>query len=444
MALDLALQATAANSHLGSFATFAAHIDPSWIEEALEATGTATLRRRRLPAEQVIWLVLGIALFRDRSIKQVVENLDLALPSPQGGVAGSAIPKARARLGAEPMKWLFERSGRKWGHESADRHRWRGLSLYGLDGSSLRLADTEENVDTFGRFVSGGGESSNPMLRLVVLMALRSHLLVSASFGPYAATSELAHAQPLLSEIPPRSLTIVDALYLSAALLLSIEHRGESRHWMLPAKTNTKMRVVEERSATDSTVEMVVSADARAKDPSLPATWLARAIRYQRAGHAPRILLTSLLDHVAFPEDELSELYHERWELELAYDELKTEMLDAQITLRSKSPTGVQQELWGTLIGFNLIRLEMERIAAEARVAPTRISFVAALHFIRDEINWSASSQAPGAIPKKLLRMRDLIRRFVLPPRRPKRSYPREIKNDYRRYPRRKTALGAK
>jgi hypothetical protein len=443
MALDLALRTAAALPHIESFARFRDHIKPEWIEEALEATGVATLRRRRLPAEQVIWLVLGIALFRDRAIEEVVDKLDVALPSPHGAIAKSAIPPARARLGAEPMQWLFERSAKKWAHESADLHRWRGLALYGIDGSSLRLPDTAANHAEFGRWTSGTGTSSNPIVRLVVLMALRSHLLAAAGFGGYAKTSELHHTHQLIAQIPERSLTILDGLFLGAALLLKIE-RLDQRHWMTPAKSTTKMREIERYADGDCLVEMDVTHEARKLDPSLPRTWRARAVTYQRAGFAPRTLLTSLLDPNEFPAAEVRELYHERWEIELAYGELKTDMLDAEVTLRSKSPVSVAQEIWGTLIGFNLVRLEMERVANEIRLPPSRISFVVALHLIRDQWAWSTDARSPGAIPKQLRTLRAHLKRLVLPPRRTNRSYPRMLKNDYKTYPRRPRSEDAK
>jgi len=444
MALDLALRTAASLPQLESFSRFRDYIEPQWIEEALEATGVATLRRRRLPAEQVIWLVLGIALFRDKAIEEVVDKLDVALPSPRGAVAKSAIPQARARLGAEPMQWLFERTAKKWAHESADRHRWRGLALYGIDGSALRLADTSDNRAEFGGWLSGTGDSSNPIVRITLLTVLRSHLLAAASFGPYAKTSELGMAADLVQHIPGQSLTILDALYLGASFLLNLERADERRHWMTKAKSTTKMREVERYADGDALVEMDVSWDARKLDPSLPKTWRARAIRYQRPGFVPQVLLTSLLDPNEFPAAELRELYHERWEIELAYGELKTDMLEAEVTLRSKSRTSVIQEIWGILIGFNLVRLEMERIAQDARVAPTRISFIAALHLIRDQWAWSTDARSPGAIPKQLVTLRERIKRFILPPRRSERSYPRMLKNDYRAYPRRPRGAGLK
>src|SRR5215510_13830663 len=108
------------------------HIDPEWIEQALQATGTATLRRRRLPASQVVWLVIGMALFRKQAIAFLVDSLDLVLPGPDPArkkVAASTVPQARTRVGAEPLAWLFTRCADEWAQTSADRNRWRGLAL---------------------------------------------------------------------------------------------------------------------------------------------------------------------------------------------------------------------------------------------------------------------------------------------------------------------------
>ena len=129
-----------------SFARLLSSIDAAWIEEALEASGVATIRKRRLPAEQVVWLVLGMALYRDWSISRVVSHLHLALPGESGrGVVPSAPVQARARLGDEAMRWLFERCAQRWAHQSADRHRYRGLALYGVDGTTVRTLDSADN-----------------------------------------------------------------------------------------------------------------------------------------------------------------------------------------------------------------------------------------------------------------------------------------------------------
>jgi len=437
MSLAMALQAVA-ESAPPSVEQFRQDLEPAWVEAALAATGAATLRRRRLPAEQVIWLVLGMALYRDRSIVEVAAALDLALPGPRGPTAApSAVSQARTRLGAEPLAWLFARSAETWARASAAPHRWRGLALYGVDGTTLRVADSPANRAHFGEQTAGGGRgvSAYPLLRVVALMALRSHLLAAVEFGPYT-TSEAGYAAALWPAVPDRSLTIVDRNFLAAGTLLPLAAAGTDRHWLVRTKSNTRATLVAPLGEGDALVELEVSAYARRADPALPRTWRARAVTYQRAGAAgPQRLLTSLLDPVQYPAAELVALYHERWELELGYDEVKTELLDRAETLRSLRPAAVTQEVWGVLLAYNLVRLEMTRVAEAAGLPPTRLSFVGALHLIRDEWLWSTFT-APGAIPRRLARLRDALLRLVLPARRPERVYPRAVKRKMSNYPR--------
>jgi hypothetical protein len=412
------------------------NIPEEWVEQALQATGTATLRHRRLPAVQVVWLVIAMALFRNRSIVEVVDKLDLALPGRSPTVAASAVPKARARVGAEPLAWLFTRSADELAHASAAAHRWRGLALYGVDGSTLRVADSDENRAFFGGTETHRGVSGYPLVRMVGLMALRSHLLAAAAFGAYD-NGEYSYAADLWSSVPDDSLTTLDKAFVAASVLIPLARDGHNRHWLTPAKSNLRWRVVRRFGSRDLLVEMDVSGQARAKDPTLPKTWQARAITYQRKGFRPRTLLTSLLDPEQYPANEIAALYHERWELELGYDEIKTHMLEREETLRSKSPAAVTQEIWGILLAYNLVRLEMERVADEAGVEPTRISFVAALHLIVDEWQWLAVT-SPGAIPSRLRDLRANLKRFILPPRRAKRRYPRAVKIKMSNYARKR------
>lgn len=442
MSIGDALSATAELANPQDFSSIQRHVPGDWIEAALQATGTATVRRRRLPSEQVLWLVIGMALFRDRSIEDVVAKLDLSLPGPAGPVvAPSAIPPARRRIGDKPVEWLFSKTGQQWSDASANKHRWRGLAVYGIDGTTLRTPDSTANRAEFGGADGHRGVSGYPTLRLVVLMELRSHILRAANFGPYAGKGrgEVSLTRGLLHEIPPNSLTVLDRNFLGAPTLVPIERDGANRHWLTRAKANTKLNVVESLGVGDRIVERDVSAYSREQDPTLPTTWRMRAIDYQREGHPPQTLLTSLLDPEVYPASELIGLYHERWELELGYDELKTELLDSSVTLRSKTPEGVRQELWGVLLAFNLVRLEMAAIAAEAEVPPTRISFVAALRLIQDEWMWCAVAK-PGAIPRHLRNLRAKVKRFVLPPRRSKRSYPRAVKIKMSNYARKRPA----
>lgn len=418
----------------GAFDRMQASIESAWVEEALEATGTATLRRRRLPAEQVIWLVLGMALYRNRPIDEVVAKLDLALPGSRGPTpAPSAVVQARGRLGEEPMRWLFERCSEKWAHESARQYAWRGLALYGVDGTTTRVPDSPENREHFGGQRGPRGDSGYPQVRIVTLMTLRAHLLAAARFGPYAV-SETVYARSLWPQVPDNALVIVDRNFFDARVLVPLASHGANRHWLIRAKRNLRWRVVRRLGPGDDLVEMEVSHQARSANPSLPRRWEARAIRYQRRGFPPQILLTSLIDAERYPAAEIAALYHERWEIELGYDEVKTEMLDRQEAIRSRRPAGIAQELWGIALAYNLVRLEMIRIAEQAGVPPNQISFVMALRLIRDEWLWCAVAKA-GAIPRHLRELRAEVLRFVLPPRRSQRRYPRAVKIKMSSYP---------
>jgi hypothetical protein len=384
----------------GAFDRLQASIDPEWIEEALEATGTATLRKRRLPAEQVVWLVLGMALYRDRRIDELVAKLDLALPGRRGvAPAPSSVTQARARLGDEPLRWLFERCSEHWAHASAREHAWRGLAVYGVDGTTVRVPDSPENRAHFGDQSAGGdrGISGYPIVRLVTLMALRTHLVAAMRFGPYSI-GENTYARGLWAQVPDNSLVIVDRNFYDATALFPLQDHGANRHWLIRAKRGLKWRTTQTLGPGDELVEAEPRHSARSREPTVPKRWVMRAIRYQRPGFPPQTLLTSMLDPDAYPAREVAALYHERWEIELGYGEVKTRMLERFEAIRSRKPTGVAQELWGVALAYNLVRLEMTRIAEEAGVPPTRISFTMALSLIRDEWGWCAVT-SPGAIP---------------------------------------------
>jgi hypothetical protein len=428
MHLDEALALTSAYATPETFDKFSRHLDRAWIEEALAATGKSTVRRRRLPSEQVVWLVLGMGLLRDLPIADVVERLELAIADDDTkSVARSAIPPARVRVGAAPLEWLFVRSGHEWAERSANRDRWRKLSLWAVDGTTLRVPDSTENRTHFKGQPAGQGrgDSGYPSLRLVVLMTLRSHLIAAASFGPYHV-DERTYAEDLWESLPNQSLVIVDRGY-SQASVMALADPIRGRHWLLRVRKDVIYDKIETLGKGDFLVDKPVSRYSQEKHKELPPTLRMRAIEYRHGGEK-RVLLTSLLDPKRYPADEIIALYRERWEIELGYGELKTDMLERAETIRSKNPDSVAQELWGILVGYNLVRLEMEQIADEIGVPPLRISFIEALRSIREQWLWAAATRTPGAIPKRLATMRDRMRRFVLPPRRPHRSYPRAVK----------------
>jgi hypothetical protein len=432
MAVGEAIEALAAGERPTSFEQFSAAIDPQWIAEALAATDTASVRRRKLPAEHVVWLVIGMGLFRDRSIAQVVHHLDLVVRSASGGrrrVTNAAIVQARDQLGAAPLAALFTQTAQAWALPAAAADRWRGLAVYGLDGTTLRIADTAENVAEFGRPPSPhGGGAGYPQLRLVTLLALRAHLLTAAAFGP-SRTSELALATDVWAALPEHALVLLDRNFCSYALFHRLATPERDRHWIIRSRSGPHelTQVVLQRFGPgDALIELRPGKTSRAKYPDLPPVLAVRAVRVQRRGFRPYWVFTSLRNPATHPAAELAALYHERWELELAFDELKTHTCDRVEALRSKAPTRVAQELWGLLLAYNLVRLVMSRAAPRAGVPPLRLSYRYALLAVR-AFWYAAWDTSPATLPRRLEALLDELALFVLPERRPRR-YPRAVK----------------
>lgn len=416
------------------FTALSQQIDPNGVSHALAVTGKASVRRRKLPAEQAVWLVIALAMYRHQSIPEVVAHLDLALPDEiNPGIAKSALTQARQRLGEEPLAQLFALSSVAWDERHRHRQTWRGLTRYAIDGSTLRTPDTPENRQHFGAQVySSGVVASYPQLRLLTLTSLNTHLVRDAVFGLYDK-NEMRYARDLLPSIPDHSLTIFDKGFLSADLLLQVQQSGMSRHWLIPAKSNSKWERLDPHP-TDYRVRMKVSPQAREHNPALPTHWVARVIETASRRGKRRILLTSLLDAKAWPAKEVEAQYLERWRVETSYRELKQELLGSELTLRSGTPETVRQEVWGALLAYNLVRLEMAEMAREAGVMPTELSFTTALHYLRYEWSWMAIS-SPGTLPVRLQRLRERLGELLLPKQRRGRECPRVVKKLPSRYP---------
>ncbi len=414
-----------------AFTALAKNIDEKWLEEALGAVkvkGDATLRKRRLPVLRAIWLVVGMGLFRDRSIHEVVCHLGLALPhgAPNRSVAPSAIPQARQRLGVDPIEKLFSLTAQSWAGDSADSDRWRGLAIYAADGTSVRVPDTVENEVEFGRPKTGRSKSGYPQVRMVALMAARSHILAGYSAGKYT-DGELKLADDLWDQVPDHSLIILDRGFVSWWLVHRLQSCGAERHWMIRAKSDMVWRTVKQLGPGDELVEFRPSRQLRRKHREIPEVLTARRVSFQVKGYRPTSVITSLLDAEAFPANEIAEMYHERWEVELGFDEIKTHLLEREEAIRSKTPDGIRQELAGIAIAYNLVRVEMERVANELDVPPTRISFRHSLELIRN-FCLGAWSTSPGVLPKRLVALDGDMRLMVLPERRTQRRYPRHVK----------------
>ncbi|CAG9199733.1 transposase [Paraburkholderia sabiae] len=409
------------------------HLPYKWIEYAVQASGSASVRRRRLPAQQVVWLVIALALYRHQSISEVVDELDLALPAPDASfVSKSAIAQARQRIGAAPLAWLFHESVRNWIAQDQAKYLFKGFSLFAMDGTTLRTTDSVANRRHFGASAAAHGRvGSYPQLRAVTLTALATHLVCDAGFGPYDI-NEMIWARELIPRVPDNSITVFDKGFLSAQILCNLASGGENRHFIIPARSNLRWEVVSGCDG-DQIVRMRVSPQARTKCPELPEFWQARAVLAVDARGRQRTLLTSLTDRRRFKAADIVSCYERRWQIETSYHELKQSMLGMELTLRSQTVQGVYQEFWGALIAYNLIRLEMARAALDARHAPDELSFIRAFHTIQYEMTWAAVTRSYGKLPALLRRLRERLKQLPND-KRPGRSCARAVKSRPFRY----------
>lgn len=409
------------------------HLPYDWIEEAVVCTHAVSIRQRRLPAEQVVWLVIALAMYRHKSIGEVLDDLGLALPDEQTPfVSKSAAAQARQRLGAEPLQWLFERSAKAWCGQDQRSYAFKGLQLFAMDGTTLRTHDTLDNRTHFGaQNYAGGTVAGYPQVRGVTLTALPTHLIRNAAFGPYS-TNEMVYAKELVAHIPADSLTVFDKGFLSAEILCELTTGADNRHFLIPAKANTKWEVLE-GDEFDAIVRMRVSPQARTKCPALPEYWEARAITVIDSPTRKRVLLTSLRDRRRYRPADMAACYARRWNIETSYRELKQVMLGNAFTLRSKTVEGVYQEIWGTLTAYNLIRLEIAKAALAVKCEPCEVSFIRAFHLIQFELHWAAVTRSYGKLPASMKHLRERLV-TLLNEERPGRQFDRAVKGRPKKY----------
>ena len=226
-----------------------------------------------------------MAFFRNEPITEIVRRLNLSADGEAGTqlLARSAITRPGNASGL-PRGVAVSPDGSCLGAERYPKDDWKGLQLFAVDGAQLRTPDEPELREHFGSSnTSTERQSPFPVMRLVALMNLNSHVLLDAVTGPYRS-SETRLAHTLIKALPDNSITLFDKLFHSADLLLTLSRSGENRHWLLPARKDIVSEVQESYGAGDRLLKMKVSPQARKQNPSLPEYWYARAVSYELNG----------------------------------------------------------------------------------------------------------------------------------------------------------------
>jgi hypothetical protein len=357
------------------------------VHAVLEQTGRASVRERDLPAHVVVYYVIALALYMRSSYREVLrcllEGVQWLLdPSTVVKVAGkSGISQARTRLGAEPVQALYEAMVTPIA-EGRTRGAWyRQWRLVSLDGSTLDVADTKENEKAFGRPGASRGSAAFPKIRFVALLENGTHVLWAARVDKYA-TDELTLAEAVVPALQPGMLCLADRFFPSHKLWQKAAATGADLLW----RTRQSARLeIDQRLPDGSYLSRIYpsTSDRRNERKAI----VVRVIDYRldKVPDAEPIyrLITSILNHKLAPAKELAALYHERWEIETALDELKTHLRGAQIVLRSKTPELVKQEFYGLLMAHFAIRGLMHEAALKADEDPDRLSFLHAVRVVQ-------------------------------------------------------------
>ena len=406
------------------------------VEEVLAQTGHDKAFCKRLPGWFMVWFVIGLGLFCKDSYRQIFRWFQVFFP---GGVPGrSTLCEARKRLGCRPLGELLKRVVGLLGKPHTPGAFYRGMRLMSVDGFVLSIADTPANERAFGRPKSGRAQGAFPQVRVLALCETGSHVIWRFLIKPIVR-SEISMLPYLIRFLESDMLLLWDRGFLSYDSVCQV--RARQAHLLIRLKSTNVFKPIK-RLPDGSFLSKIYPCQAdRHHDRN---GIMVRIIEYTfndpnvaGSGQKHR-LLTTLLDPEFDPCKTLICLYHERWEEELTFDEIKTHQRERPV-LRSQIPVGVIQEIYGLLLGHYVIRVLIQEAAESLQIDPERISFTATLKILRCRLPQIPKNQNLHELE---CWYRNLVREVseeVLPSRR-HRINPRVIKVKMSKWPKKRAA----
>jgi hypothetical protein len=382
-----------------SLGVIARAVPPVRVRQVLAETGRASERERDLPAQVMVYYAIALALYMGSSTREVLRCLLEGLRWLWGAeavkVAGkSGISQARSRLGEAPLHRLYVTVVQPIATRASKGAWYRNRRLVSLDGSCLDVADTEANRAAFGVPGASRGESAFPQLRFVALVENGTHVLFGARLGRYAE-GETTLAHKALAALRPDMLCLADRQFFGHALWQAAAASGADLLW----RVKHNLRLPREAVLADGSYLTTVYPSDKDRRHRAGGVRL-RVVEYRLEGLADAEplyrLVTTILDPAQAPAAELATLYHERWEIEGALAELKTQLRGARVVLRSKTPELVRQEFWGLLLAHFAVRGLMHEAALRADEDPDRLSFSHAVRVVRRKVPLFAALPPSG------------------------------------------------
>jgi hypothetical protein len=365
-----------AAGHLGELTQV---IDVALVDAVAAETGTVQRRVRLLPTRVVIFFVLALALFERCAYRQVWAKMIAGL----GGLAvvpsAGALSRARRRVGAKPLRALFEAVCGPVGRPGTPGAFWRGLRTVALDGACVHVRDTAAIAARYPKIRAAQIAYGYPLLRLTALIECGTRALIGAVFGPESHT-EHDHARALLGRLRAGMLLLADAGYDDWTLMREV--RATGAHYLFRSTAaRTPLIMAELADGSYLSVLGYGKLPVRIVEAWITVTWADGTTHRQQWR-----LISSLLDHVAYPAAELVTLYHQRWQIETAYASIKCTILDGRV-LRSAHPEDIDQEVYALLCVYQaIIRITVDAIDSRPATHPQRASFTIAIQTARDQV----------------------------------------------------------
>jgi hypothetical protein len=394
------------------------------VDAVLAGTGRVQSRVRDLPSRVVVYLLLAASLFPEVGYTGVWRKLTAGLTglTTTATPTAGALAQARRRVGTAPLRALFELLRGPGADTHSPGVRWHGLLVVAIDGTILSCPDSPANLTEFRKQGGNHGGSGYPLIRLLALVACGTRTVIDAVFGP-TASGETTYAHQLTRSMHQQMIVLADRNFAAQNLIAAIA--GTGANVVVRLKNGRHMPVLH-RYPDGSYLSRLGTTDVRVIDCAITAT--------TNTGTHTSIyrLATTLTSHFLYPATELTALYHQRWEVETAYLEIKSTMTGGRV-LRARTPEGVIQEIYALLVTYQALRTAMsDATATQPRTDPDRASFTVALQAARDQV-----IQAGNIIPDTVIDLVGTIGRHVLEhlmPRRRARTNPRVVKRAISKY----------
>lgn len=363
---------------------------PGVVDEVIAGCGRTEQRRRSLPARTVAYFAMGMALHSEGSYEDVLALMTDGLAwADRDGLAvrlanKAAISHARDRLGSEPLRVLFERVAQPLASPDAVGCWLAGRRLVAIDGTCLDVADVVANEEFFGRpGVMKGEQSAFPQARVVAVGECGTHAMFDVEVDAYRE-SEPVLSRRLLERLQPNMLCLADRGFYSFEAWQTGMNTGADLLWRV--KSNLKLDPIESLDDGSWLAEVFDSTRDRKREHPITVRVVEYTINDGRAEAGPFRLITTILNPADVCALDLAHAYAQRWEIETAFDELKTHQRGPRTVLRSKKPDLVIQEIYGHLCCHYAVRTMMFDAAIRAGRDPDRVSFVTALRIARRSI----------------------------------------------------------